>query len=76
MRVGNLFDGKLLLTFFIQRLETFFIFVTFFNVFYFWGTFFHLWFTTAARPHSLEGTSVKTGWTYDVVWSTEASTPW
>jgi len=38
-----LFCGKLLLTFFIQRLQTFFIFVTFFtffNVFYFeWNVF-------------------------------------
>ena len=42
MRVVYLFGGKLLLTFFIQRLQTFFIYVTFyvFNVFLFWGNVF------------------------------------
>ena len=46
MRVGiyvHLFDRKLALTFFIQRLQTFFIFVMFlmfFNVFYFFGNVF------------------------------------
>ena len=54
-----LFGGKLLLTFFIQRLRTFFLFLSRFYVFltflFFGGTFFHLWARMGPRNHMLDG---------------------
>jgi len=49
-----MFGGKLLLTFFIQRLQTFFLFLSRFYVFLFWGNVFFIY----AKNHIVHLVSV------------------